>query len=68
MRPLTAHAGPAGALPQAVTRKVRILDVKYNASNNELVSSSVFAADPSCSSYSATTAAAASRCQCCCQQ
>ena len=23
--------------PKAVTRKVRILDVKYNASNNELV-------------------------------
>lgn len=54
---LTAHAVPTGALPQAVTRKVRILDVKYNASNNELVSSSAITADPSCSSYIATAAA-----------
>jgi ribosomal protein S8E len=37
--PPRAHPPPFAPAPpfQAVTRKVRILDVKYNASNNELV-------------------------------
>jgi hypothetical protein len=36
---VSARAPRACVITQAITRKTRILDVNYNASNNELVSS-----------------------------